>query len=386
MPTFPSRSVGVFFAPVGDQVVAYDLVTKMAYRLSATAGAVLAVCDGSTSIGSTVDDWAKMTGSDRAAIAQGVEAVLAEFKSLGLIGREGEYIPPPRPLGSTFVVPESAVTGRTHRVIDHQIVFRSDDADLLAQIDDFLGTGADEPVSTDPADNDDVIYFDVTDDEQTGRVIIRSDTVKTFADRRALLDDLPTLLNQYAVWSHECVTLHAGAVRSPDGEILLIAGESGSGKSTLTAAFVRRGYDYLGDEAIGVRNGTLVAVGYPKPLSIRQSSRGLLGLNSRGSGEPAGRLRSSTHVNPTALRADVERLSGDVGPITHVILPSYVDGAEIQTKRLEPHDAVIHLLANTFNLARVRQHGLDTLCQLADHVHVDSLTYGSATDVVELHG
>lgn len=105
MATFPQRSVGVLFARVGDQAVAYDLVAKMVHQLSATAGAVLATCDGSTEIEALVDDWAETTGSDRATISQGVEAVLAEFKSLGLVGREGEYISPPWPVGSPLTPP-----------------------------------------------------------------------------------------------------------------------------------------------------------------------------------------------------------------------------------------------------------------------------------------
>lgn len=278
------------------------------------------------------------------------------------------------------------MTGRTHRVIDHQIVFRSVDANLLAQIDAFLGTGIEQSSSADVADNRDVIYFDIIEDDETGDVTVRSDTVHTFTDRRAALDELPTLLNQYAVWSHDCVTLHAGAVRSPDGEIVLIAGESGSGKSTLTATFVKHGYDYLGDEAIGIRLGTLVAVGYPKPLSIRQSSRGVLGLGDERTDGGGRRWGSTTNVNPVVLRADVHSLSGEVGSISRVLLPTFVDGADLSVELLEPYGAVVALLANTFNLARIGQHGFDTLADLANAVSVYEVVHGSATEFVERFG
>jgi hypothetical protein len=45
----------------------------------------------------------------------------------------------------------------------------------------------------------------------------------------------------------------AGALVSPDGRGILVAGGAGAGKSTLTLALVEAGCDYLGDDAVFVR-------------------------------------------------------------------------------------------------------------------------------------
>lgn len=386
---FPQRSPGVLLSQVGERSIVYDLVSEMIHQLSTTAGVVLAACDGSTSISSAVDSWAETTGTDRRSIEVGVDDVLAEFESLGLVGRRGDHVPPDRPVGSCRVATGSETTGRVHHVIDHRIVFRACDEDLIARIDGFLDPGTSGSSVENAAHGADaaILVFDVTEDRCSGMITVQSDTLDRFHDRDALLEGLPTLLNQYAVWSHGCITLHAGAVRSPDGDVVLLPAESGSGKSTLTAMLIRAGWDYLGDEAIGIRSGTLTAVGYPKLLSIKRGGRAVLGLAEDSQGvDPARRV--SSHVDPTGFRSDVARLAGDVGPVTRVVLPTYDPDSRTEVTelmRLEPHEAVVELLANTFNLARIGQSGLDTLCDLAESVRVERLSFGSGEAPVAQH-
>ena len=71
-------------------------------------------------------------------------------------------------------------------------------------------------------------------------------------------------------------------------------------------------------------------------------------------------------------------VDGDVGPVNRVVLPTYLEGAEPSLQRLEPHEAVVELLANTLNLARAGQASLDAVCQLATSVPVDGLVHGDA--------
>ncbi len=254
------------------------------------------------------------------------------------------------------------MTGASHRVIDHRIAFRSADAPIVAAIDGFLGATASDDAPT--------LVFDV-DRDPAGQVGLHADDERRFADLDSLVAGLPMLLNLYATWTHHCVALHAGAVRSPSGEVVVLAAPPGSGKSTLTAALVAEGWDYLSDEAVGIRPGSLAAVGYPKRLSLDLAGRELLGLAPDVGDE----------VDPAALRADVACLSGDVGAIGRVILPRFVEGAAVAFESLSPADAARELIANTFNLARVGQSGLDTICALAETIPVECLRYGDARDV-----
>jgi hypothetical protein len=54
------------------------------------------------------------------------------------------------------------------------------------------------------------------------------------------------------------LVLHACAVETPAGALALV-GETGAGKSTLSAAFCRRGYALIADDALVFESGTRVA-------------------------------------------------------------------------------------------------------------------------------
>ena len=119
---------------------------------------------------------------------------------------------------------------------------------------------------------------------------------RPFGSRDRLLEELPTALNQLAAASTTCLALHSGAVRSPAGEIVLLPATSGSGKTTLTAALVRLGWDYLTDEAAGVRGGHADGGRLPEaPRARRLQPRGAAPASrrrrQRGPHRAAGRRR-----------------------------------------------------------------------------------------------
>lgn len=166
--------------------------------------------------------------------------------------------------------------------------------------------------------------------------------------------------------------LHAGGVRSPDGEILVLPAPSGAGKSTLVAAFVASGWDYLGDEVIGIDSAGM-AVGFPGRLSLGSTSAAVVGL----SGED--RLL----VEPTDLHVGVEVLSGSVGPVGWIVLPRFAVGMEPELLRLGPDEAFDELLVNTIDLGGGGQLGLDLLTGLAESTPIFRLVHGDAIDAVE---
>ena len=353
---------------MGERAIAYDLVTETAHQLNATAGTLLAACDGEGDVDAAVTTWAEDAGVDRPNVAADVSAGLAVLAGLGLVGRDEPFDAPKPPVGSTEDAADGAVTGRAltgrvHPVIDHNIALRGSQPEVLEVLDTFLGTGTGGEKPT--------MFFDAHETPE-GELVLVTDYEWRFPSREACLRQLTSVVNEYAMWTHSCAAFHAGAVRSPEGELMLLPAPSGNGKSTLTGAFVAAGWDYLGDEAIGVRPGSGVAVGYPKRLAIDASSRTVLNLPESDTGD----------LDPAEIRADVVRLGGDVGPISRVVLPTYQEGAEVTLQRLEPHEAVVELLANTLNLARAGQTALDAICDLAATVPVERLIHGDANRAV----
>lgn len=363
MSTFPLRSTGVLLSAMADRAIAYDLLTETAHQLNASAGTLLAACDGDGDVDEAIAAWADGANVDREVVATDVTTGLAMLEELSLIGRDEPVEPPKEVVGSTADPAEGALLGAVHPVIDHNIAFRGPDQQLLDTLDDFLGTGTSSEKPT--------TFFDAHEDDD-GQLVLVTDYEWKFPSLEACLRQLTSAVNEYAVWTHSCAALHAGAVRSPEGQVVLLPAPSGDGKSTITGALVAAGWDYLGDEAIGVRPETGVAVGYPKRLAIGPDSRSVLNLaESDGS-----------DLDPTEIRADVVRLDGEVGPVERVVLPRFEEGAEIAIERLEPHEAVVELLANTLNLARAGQAALDAICDLATSVPVDRLVHGDAHQAV----
>lgn len=133
-----------------------------------------------------------------------------------------------------------------------------------------------------------------------------------------LFAQLPGVVHDFASRSSRVLVLHAGAVRGPSGQVVIIAGDSGSGKSTLVAALILAGCDYLGEEMIGVTLPATDSLCYPTPLALDTTGRGLLGL------APS----SSPYTNPQELRSNVKLINGQVGPISQIIFPAYTPDAK----------------------------------------------------------
>lgn len=167
--------------------------------------------------------------------------------------------------------------------------------------------------------------------------------------------------------------LHAGAVLTPDRRVVLLTGASERGKSTLVAALVQRGCDYLGEEMTGVRSGTLNTLCYPTPLALDAASRELLGL------EPSG----SPHTHPGELNSDVKFLSGEVEPVSEIVLPVFEPGAAFSAARLEHTEALRALLECATNLGRAGDAGFETLCTIAEHVPVTRVVHGDSRALAE---
>lgn len=353
-----AASPGVSLAAFGDGALAYDVCTQTAHVLGPVAAWILdRSFDGPVPIADLAADATRESGLDGA--HQQVATAIGELRTLGLLDRETPYVPVEPMPGSPHRADRRSLGG-VHAVLGHGIVFRSDDIYLLHEVDRFLGTVLD--------DRDPTVAIDLFP-QADGSVVLQAADEWRFPTRSALFAQLPGVVNEYAARSHGHIVFHAGAVRTPDGRVVLVPGRVDAGKSTVVGALLEAGCDYLGDESIGIRPGTLDAMAYPKPITLDANSRVVLGLPP--SPDP--------HLSVDEIRTGTARLAGDVGPVSHVLLAEYLGPVpsdphrvppSVTAERLEPVTAVKALLANTLNLGRAGQHGLESLCLLAGSVPV----------------
>lgn len=412
--TVPARSGTALAAPLADGWAVYDRQFDRVTVVSALAGLILS--SGGDPVDRLASEVAEAAGIDEAQAAQAVTAAVDSLVEAGfLVG------PPPGTTASSATARAASTddadaesgSRRLARdrpgtslsppqaLLDHRLVFRSTDASLLADIDAYLGV--------DPCDGEPTMVFDVepTDD---GGVLLQAAEDWDFPDRHGFLVQLPGVINDFAPRAASFLVLHAGAVRHSDGTITVVAGLPDAGKSTLTVALVQAGADYLGDELTGVRLGSLQAVGFPRSPALDEPSRQVVGVV----GDP-----DNPFVAISEIRHETVNVTGDAGPITRIILPTYdpdlgsadpddpdapgqADGIDSdlsaqdgqdgagssgphprQVEHLTPRVALEALLGATLNLYTAGQTGWETLCQLADQVPVLAIRHNDSAALAQ---
>lgn len=369
--SLPRTSLGILSASLLDVVVVYDLVKEVRHLLNPAAGSILQRCDGAADLQDTTAEFAGQAGVTLQTMAEQIDDALRQFCDLGLVGRTTDWLPPAPRTGIGPTDSPAVVFGADHRIIDLEVRFRGTDATLIEQIDTYLGMGAvhpgqqPAPSTSTPTTSIDIEVVRGPD----GSVELWTDEVERYDQPSTLLLRLHAVLSEYAATTHGWAVLHAGGVRAPAGGIVVLPSVADGGKSTLTAALVRGGWDYLSDEAIGIRHGRM-ALGFPKPLRLDPAVRPMIGAP----------FSPDFNVSPSVIRHDVERLGGPAGQVNLVVFPTFHPGAALMLEELSPLDTLDALLANTINLARVGQPGLASLCELAESAPAYRLVHGNAIE------
>jgi GNAT superfamily N-acetyltransferase len=81
----PLAAPGLDIRPAGGEVLVHDAATGQIHVLNATAGRVLARCDGATTLAQIVAELVAATGVDANRAARDVIAVCADFRGKGII-------------------------------------------------------------------------------------------------------------------------------------------------------------------------------------------------------------------------------------------------------------------------------------------------------------
>jgi hypothetical protein len=255
----------------------------------------------------------------------------------------------------TAVAIREPLLGARLRVFDDVVEVRGNDGALLTEVLEPFGSLAESDVNWNgsqvhavgiQADGGQIRVYGMGHDQR----------VETVADA---VEVVASLVNTSVRSSSTVLALHAGAVRSRDGKVVVMAGASGSGKSTLTAALVRAGWDYLTDEAVGIRGLPPGAVGYPKPLALDADSRRLLGLASH----------PYAVTPPSELLAGGVASSGEARSVSMVFIlqgPDHSSSAVSQPpiEWLDPAEALASIAPHSINLTAAGDRGLETLAHL----------------------
>jgi hypothetical protein len=176
---------------------------------------------------------------------------------------------------------------------------------------------------------------------------------------------------------------HAGAIEA-DGVGVLLPGASGSGKSTLVAGLVRHGLGYLTDELVAVHMGNGQLLPYPKPITVKPGSFGVLGDMDPDVSSLSGQPLWAGQEWQVAVGDGVGRRIGAASVPGFVVLPHYDAGAETVLTPLSETEAFFALALHAVNLLPHGSDGTRTLGQLATECRCFSLTMSDLDEACRL--
>lgn len=198
-----------------------------------------------------------------------------------------------------------------------------------------------------------------------------SEALSTAATIGELLDALVSHLNLTANnAAHGRLLLHAGAVASDDGRLVVLPGPSGSGKSTLTAALVGVGMAYVTDETLCVEPDSLAVVPYPKPLTLKAGS--FPALDYLDPGYAAGNEPWQVSARDLGGRElpDEARLRAAL-----VVAPTYVGAGGTTAVPMSRAAAVFMLATNTSALGAIRSRPLEMVTRFLGDAQAYRMRY-----------
>ncbi len=176
-------------------------------------------------------------------------------------------------------------------------------------------------------------------------------------------------VNRAAIEQSRFFAVHSGVVASPNGVVAFPA-MSGEGKTTLTAALVKRGFDYVSDEAL-VFNDDGKVLPYPKPFALSDWSAQALGLTPDG---PETLVVASGLGGAVYTRTD---------PLTDVVIAEYGHQQPV-LEETSKSEAIAALISLSFNHYKNPERAFRLATETARAVRVWRLHYGDPLEAAEL--
>jgi len=362
----PRLSTDVAFTVVDDTVVLYAAAHGVSHVLNPTAALIWASVDDERTVGEIIDELTAAAGAPRVVIATDVQTTLRRFLAAGIIT-----------IGDDLVRPQMSRSARwaatTRRILQAQawpatfgpvraagadVVVRTNSQAVADQLREAFGA-----LPTSPSTASTLTEIAVLDRGVDGplrfRVYVGGEYQSAWDVPGPITTAVLMELNRSASeTANGRLVLHAGAVER-EGVVVVVAGDNDRGKTTLTARLVQWGFNYLSDEVVAVDAENLVALPYPKPLSVDANTLGLLGL---GGAEQV--AASQGNLDPHTLGSVSE--GGQIGLI--VYLAEGPSTTLIDTPATDDVRRLVEMLSCTFRASFEDLDALDALSAVLQRV------------------
>ncbi|WP_315760477.1 HprK-related kinase A [Sphingomonas sp. Y38-1Y] len=185
---------------------------------------------------------------------------------------------------------------------------------------------------------------------------------------------------QMALAQRRYLLLHASCVER-DGRAILMTGESGAGKSTLAALLMARGWRLMGDEFALVDPATGLIHGFPRLISLKNESVGVM-----QAALPDARFGPPQLATP---KGDIRHLVPDARSIAamaepavaaHIIFPRF--GFEAAVREVPPAETFVRLTQASTNYVALGERGFDALTRLVGGVPATAIDYPDAATAI----
>lgn len=355
------RSPRVCWGTIGDDLLLWSVDDRRLHVLNSTAANVWLLADEPTTVDAMVAELAYSYGIDAEQIADDVAGLVERFLDAGLcvdpdvVGLR----PPPVPVDEvSWPIDRSAMHLGPFRAMGVPLFLEVDDELLRNELSRILDPLRDDTIDLSGDRSGHLIGLRMVCEDGIWQLTSNGRSVSRTSSRpRALRAALSECNAAPLRMLRSAVVFHAAAADLGDG-LVLFPGVSNAGKSTLVTQLVRRGHEYLTDEAVAVGVDSLHAIPFHKAICIEEGSQHLLPELS-----PAAGLTATWDVDPRTVGPG--RLSPG-GMIRAIVFPTFRAGGSTEVRPLEPFEVMQKLISNAFDFDRVGQPAFDAMIRLAN--------------------